>query len=317
MTATVVVAPIWHRAAMDARFRTIAATAAEQHSAISLDQLQRLGVGSSMRVKWQKSGLIKRVGARSFVLGGSAPTWMRALTAAHLDLAGGGVVAGRSAARLMGLDDFHGDDIEQLVTRERRGRRPAGIVRSTRRAIPSTDLQRIDGLLVVRAERLIVDAPLFGFSRAEIENAIDSSIRLRLTAEQRLRTRVIADHRSGINGSRMLLDALVDSGGESRLERWFLRLCREAGLPRPTLQKIYRVDGRTVARVDAEFPGGLVIEVAGHGTHASRRQRQADEQRRTELTLMGKRVITFTYEDVRDRPGWVASRIAAALRLAA
>jgi hypothetical protein len=291
--------------------------AAEQHSVISLHQLQLVGVSSSMRAKWQTSGLITRIGVRSFAIAGSPPTWMRTLTAAHLDLGGAGVLAGRSAARLMGLDDFHGDDIEQLVLRAERGRLPGGVLRSTSRPIPSTDLQRIDGLLVVRAERLIVDAPLFGFSRAEIENAIDSSIRLRLTAEQRLRTRVIADHRSGINGSRMLLDALVDSGGESRLERWFLRLCREAGLPRPVLQKTYRVDGRTVARVDAEFAGGLVVEVAGHGTHSSRRQRQADEQRRTELTLLGKRVITFTYEDVRDRPGWVASRIAAALRLAA
>ena len=115
----------------------------------------------------------------------------------------------------------------------------------------------------------------------------------------------------------MLLDAMVDSGGESRLERWFLALCRRAGLPRPVLQKTYRADGRVVARVDAEFPGGLVVEVAGHGTHSSRRQRQLDEQRRTELTLRGKRVITFTYDDVRDRPDWVATQVSKGLRLAA
>ena len=159
--------------------------------------------------------------------------------------------------------------------------------------------------------------PLFRFSRAEIENAIDSSIRLRLVSEQRLRTRVIGEHRSAVNGSRALVDALIDSGGESRLERWFLGLCRAAGLPRPVTQKTYREGGRTVARVDAEFPGGLVVEVAGHGTHASRRQRQRDAQRHTELTLRGKRVLTFTYDDVRDRPGWVAGRISAALRMAA
>ena len=176
---------------------------------------------------------------------------------------------------------------------------------------------RIDGLWVLRAERLILESPRFGFTQAETENAIDSAIRLRLVSAQRLRACVIARHTRGVNGSRQLLDALVDTGGESRLERWFLRLVRQAGLPRPMLQKIFRDGTRTVARVDAFFPGGLVVEVAGHGTHSSRRQIQSDTQRQTELTLHGVRWITFTYTDVRDRPAWVVARLAEALRMAA
>ena len=129
--------------------------------------------------------------------------------------------------------------------------------------------------------------------------------------------RAISDHRASVNGSRLLLDALVDAGGESRLERWFRRLLREAGIDRPTLQKTYRNGTRVVARVDAYFDGCLVVEVSGHGTHASRRQRQIDAQRRTELTLRGLRVLTFTYEDVRDRPSWVIARLREALALAA
>jgi hypothetical protein len=299
---------------MDERFRSIAAVAATQHSVVSSQQFRAAGVDASLRAKWQQRGLIDRLGPKSFALAGSPDSWMRALTAAHFDLDGAGYIAGRSAARLMGLDGFDADAIEHLVSRSARNRGGTGVVRSTNVAISRSDVQRIGGLVVVRAERLIVDAPLFHFSRAEIENAIDSAIRLRLTAEQRLRTRVIADHRATVNGSRMLLDAMVDTGGESRLERWFLALCRRAGLPRPMLQKTYRVDGRTVARVDAEFPGGLVVEVAGHGTHSSRRQRQVDEQRRTELTLRGKRVVTFTYDDVRDRPTWVGTQVSRGLR---
>jgi very-short-patch-repair endonuclease len=68
--------------------------------------------------------------------------------------------------------------------------------------------------------------------------------------------------------------------------------------------------------VDAYFPCGLVVEVAGHGTHASRGQRQVDAQRRTELTLRGLRVLTFTYEDVRDRPAWVIARLREAMAMA-
>jgi hypothetical protein len=302
---------------MDARFRHIAALAAGQHSAVSSRQLRAAGISSSLCSQWVRAGLLERLGPKSFSVAGSSPTWMCALTAAWFDLDGVGWVAGRSAARMQGLDGFGGDHLELLVPREFRSRRSSGRVRSAAETPTRADVVRIEGLMVVRAERLILDAPLFRFSRREIENAIDSALRLRLVGEQRLRTKVVQQHSRGINGGRLLLDALVDTGGESRLERWFLRLVREAGIERPMLQKVFRADGRTIARVDAFFPGGLVVEVAGHGTHATRRQLQSDAQRQTELTLRGCRVLTFTYTDVRDRPDWVVARLFDALRLVA
>ncbi|MFZ4719178.1 MAG: hypothetical protein ACOYMR_07120 [Ilumatobacteraceae bacterium] len=302
---------------MDARFRSIAATAARQCSVISVSQLAHTGVDSSLRLKWERRGLLERVGVRTFVMAGAEPSWLQSLFITYLDGEGEAFIAGRSACRLMRLDGFEDGPAESLVPRELRKKAMSGVVRSTARAIPPTDLQWINGLRVLRAERAIIDAPLFGFDQAEVENAIDSAIRLRLVSEQRLRTRVVAEHRSGVNGSRVLLDALVDTGGESRLERWFLRLCREGGLDRPVTQRVYREGSRVIARVDAEFPGDLIVEVAGHGTHATRRQIQQDEERRTRLTLKGKRVIVFTYNDVRDRPKWVASQIRKALLLAA
>jgi len=300
---------------MDARFGTIAAIAASQHSVVSLAQLERAGVSKSLRYCWVKSGLLDRLGSRSFAIAGSDPTWMRSMVAGFLDLDGRGFVAGRSGSRLNGLDGFNGNDVEFIVRRENRGVRCSGTVRSTARPIGSDDLQTIGGMRVLRPERLILESPLFGFTRDETENAIDSAIRQRLVSEQRLRTRVIDGHRGCSNGGRTLLDALVDSGGESRLERWFLGILREAGLPRPTLQKTFRSDGRIVARVDAFFPGGLVVELAGHGTHSSRSERQRDAQRHTELTLSGFRVLTFTYDDVRDRPRWVVARLREALNM--
>ncbi len=46
---------------------------------------------------------------------------------------------------------------------------------------------RIDGLWVLRAERLILESTRSGFTQAETESAIDSAIRLRLVGEQRLK----------------------------------------------------------------------------------------------------------------------------------
>ena len=99
---------------------------------------------------------------------------------------------------------------------------------------------------------------------------------------------------------------LDGSGGHSRLERAFLDLVRRAGLPKPSCQRIVRNGERFVARTDFAFDGTpLICEVAGHATHASRRQRQHDEQRRTELQLLGFVVLTFTYEDVVVEADWV------------
>ncbi len=302
---------------MDDRFRSIAALAATQHSVISTTQLLEHGVNSSCRKKWERTGLITRLGSRSFAMAGSSATFERAITAGLADLDGCGVVAGRAGARLHGLDCFSADSVELLVPRANRGCSTHGRVCSTRRPLTKADIVTVHGFRCLTAERLILESPIFGFSRAETENAIDSAIRLRLVAEQRLRTRAIREHCSGVNGSRVLLDALVDAGGESRLERWFLNLVRQAGISRPTLQKSYRDGSRVVARVDAYFDGGLVVEVSGHGTHSSRLQRQVDAQRHTELSLRGLRVLTFTYDDVRDRPSWVIARLREALLLVA
>ena len=302
---------------MDDRFRHIAALAATQHSVISTAQLQGHGIDTSTRSKWERKGLIDRTGPRSFAIAGSPPTFQRSMAAGLADLAGFGVAAGRAGARIHGLDDFASAGAEFLLPRPHRRYTTNGLVCSTGRPLSKSDIVVVHGFRCLTAERLIVESPLFGFTTAETENAIDSAIRLRLVAEQRLRTRVLREHSAGINGGRQLLDALVDTGGESRLERWFLGLIRRAGISRPVLQKTYRDGSRVLARVDAYFPEGLVVEVAGHGTHASRRQIQVDAQRRTELTLRGLRVITFTYDDVRDRPDWVIARLREALALIA
>ena len=57
-----------------------------------------------------------------------------------------------------------------------------------------------------------------------------------------------------------LLDGLLlDSGGETVLERSFLRLMREADLPRPRTQVVQRHDDVHVARVDFLFEAERIV----------------------------------------------------------
>ena len=115
---------------MDARFGTVAAIAASQHSVVSLEQLEEANVSRSLRHHWVHEGLLDRLGPKSFTVTGSDPTWMRSVVAGFFDVAHCGFVAGRSAARLEGLDGFAGGQVELLVPRKHRKVRSLGTVRS-------------------------------------------------------------------------------------------------------------------------------------------------------------------------------------------
>jgi very-short-patch-repair endonuclease len=59
----------------------------------------------------------------------------------------------------------------------------------------------------------------------------------------------------------------------------------------------------------------LVIETDGHGSHATRRERQSDAERDARLGAAGYRVLRFTYDDVVGRPDHVVGIIRTYLAL--
>ena len=136
--------------------------------------------------------------------------------------------------------------------------------------------------------------------------AIDSAVRLRLSAPLVIEERLATLRGSGRYGVRLIDRLLVDSGGESILERRFLRLVREAGLPRPSTQRRIRRADRHVARVDFLYERQrMVIEVSGRLGHSTPSDRAKDAQRRNELQDLGFVVYEYTWGDVTRRPGFV------------
>ena len=297
---------------MDDRFIALAAAAADRHGVFTTATAQRFGVSDRLRNEWLALGWINRLGTHTFQFAGSPGTWLMTLASAIGDVGATGAVSGRSVAVLHHLDGFLPGPVEIWVPRSSRNRGRGFVTRSSTRPLLRGDVVTVEGIRCVSAERLILDSLLFRFTPDEIHNAIDSAIRMRLVNEKRLRRRIVADLPQNAWHRHTLIDALVDSGGESTLERRFLAMVRTAGLPRPQLQRVYRSGTRTIARVDAEFGHELVIEIAGHGTHSTRIQRQHDAQRQTELTLRGKRVITFTYDDIYGRAQWTLAVLRAA-----
>jgi very-short-patch-repair endonuclease len=240
----------------------------------------------------------------------------RAHVKAVADWLGGDCAAsGWTAARLWGLDGAaRRDDVEFLVPRSRR-HVPAWIELHTTLLWDRQDLLTVDSIRTCSCARVIIDLAARGTPARQLEALIDSAVRLRRTSIATLirRAAEISERRPA--GSARLRELMMDSGGESLLERRFLRLVRLAGLPRPTCQRRYdRERGRTM-RVDFDFdPIPLVVEVSGRVGHASDRDRQREARRRNALAAIGPQVIEFVTADVVDDPDYVIDTLRSALR---
>ena len=152
----------------------------------------------------------------------------------------------------------------------------------------------------------------------QLEAALDAAERDGLVWRPHVRWRLRELQRHGRVGV-PILTAILDRTegralGDSWLEQEALRLISDAGLPVPRCQVKLRKRGGGIARVDLLWDDArLVVELDGHGTHATRRQRQAGAERPARLGLAGWAVVAFTYEDVVERPGYVIKMIEAYL----
>lgn len=223
-------------------------------------------------------------------------------------------LAGAAAAAWWGLDGFD-VDVEPVLFSVPRARRWRGSVQvRTTRDWRVSDLLWREGVRVTSVTRLVLDLAEFGEPARRIEGAIDSGIRLRFTAVPTLRRRIEIAGGRGRRGVPLLRELMLDSGGESTLERRFLRMMRSAELPRPRTQVAYGRDSTRAMRVDFEFDNRLVVEVSGRLGHTSDRDRQHDARRRNALQQFGRQFREFTTADVVDDPAYVTGTIRDALR---
>ena len=153
---------------------------------------------------------------------------------------------------------------------------------------------------------------------------LDHAERRGLIWRPQLRWRLEARRGSGRPGLAALADLLDRTDGRPHGDSWLeeeaIRLIASSGLPMPRVQVKRRTRAgasvRTIARVDLFWASAkLAVELAGHGSHATRRDRQRDAERAAHVGLLGWRVVEFTYEDVLERPEHVITMIRAYLDL--
>ena len=215
---------------------------------------------------------------------------------------------GATAARWWGLEGCDTESVEFLVPRSRR-HLPPWLTLHTTLEWHRGDMLLHKGVRTSTATRAIIDMARNESPRT-LETAIDSAVRLRHTSVPTLTKRMTQLAGRGRNGIRTLRTLLLDSGGESFLERAFLRLLRNASLPRPQPQVIHRRRDGRVMRVDFEFTHRrVIVEVSGRRGHTSDRDREKDARRRNDLQAAGWMVLEFTTAHVLDDPAYVIATI--------
>ena len=219
---------------------------------------------------------------------------------------------GPTAGALDGFDGFHLEPPFHLVVPRDRSVNRIGHVIHRGRDLTRLDMTEVDGIPTMSATRTIID--LAGTeTRERLAAAIDSALRDRLTSEDFLHRRIVelrCRGRAGLAGLVSVLEGNeITRGGHSWLERRFLVLLAEMGLPRPLTQAVVGRRKVRLIRVDCQFPGtNVVVELLGYTFHRTVMQMQNDTERMNRMILDGLRPLQCTYLDVAsESPAMMAS----------
>lgn len=295
------------------------AIATGQQGAVSRAQAHGVGLTDHQLRNRVQSGFLQQIGPNAFRLPGTDRTPEARLLGLIIDVGAPCWAAGPTAAALYGMDGFDLGEPFHLVTPRCRQVRRAGTVIHTSQHLPERDLGERSGIPVVKPTRTLIDLARI-VDALTLTVAVDSAVRDRLTSEEALLARIA--RLDGKGHGRLATDRLlaviegaeVERGGHSYLERAFLRLVADAGLPTPSTQQVLGRAGNRLVRVDARFPGtNVVVELLGYRYHRTPEQLSRDAERSNELLAQGMQPFQFSYRHVTEEPDVVVSTLDRAL----
>lgn len=209
------------------------------------------------------------------------------------------VLSHGSAAALWGFGRERPGQVDVSAIAFSRHRHP-GLV-AHRRSLPERDRTEYEGIPVTTVVRTLVDRAAV-LDREGIEREINEADKRRLTNPPALR-RALDEYRGqrGVARLREVLDRRTFRLTDSWLERLFLPIVRDIGLPVPLTQR--RVNG---FKVDFFWPDlGLVVETDGLTYHRTPAQQAQDLVREQAHMAAGLTPLRFTHEQVKYEPAYV------------
>jgi very-short-patch-repair endonuclease len=282
----------------------VAALARRQHGVVSRAQLTELGIGDDAIDYRLGTGRLHSVFRCVYAVGHEALPPRGRDMAAVLTCGPNAVLSHRSAAALWGIRRTSRTWVDVSATRSREGQ--DGIDLHRIRSLQEQDRAVIDGIPVTGLARTYLDLAEVVPPR-HVQRAMEEGDRLQifdLRAVQDVCERSPGRH--GVKTLRALMqDAEETPHTRQELERFFLDVCKQHGLPRPAVNAV--VEGYEVDAVWRRQR--LVVELDGWEFHRSRRSFERDRERDAVLQLAGYRVIRITYRRLTREPAEVAAII--------
>jgi hypothetical protein len=301
--------------------RRIAAVANGQLGIVSRSQAHSVGGSDDQLRRRVKSGALLPIGQQTFRLPGANVTALTDLRALLLDIGGEVWASGPTAAALLGFDEYRlAPPFDVTVLRGRNIHRVGHRVHTTTE-LDLIDRANVHEMPVFSGARTLIDLARTA-TPEQLVIALDSGLRDGRFNEDLLHRRICALAGKGRYGIPKLLDAIHTfehgRGGHSWLERRFLELIEDAGLPRPLTQQVLTRASDRLVRVDFRFAGtNIVVEVLGYRYHRTPEQIERDAERMNALVADGYRPYQFTYSTVVDDPRSMLDDLDIALRRAA
>lgn len=286
-----------------------------QHGVVTRGQLLALGMGARSIEHRLSNGRLHPLIRGVYAVGrpevGRFGWWMAAVLACGPTA----LLSHHSAAALWGIrraqpQDVRQADVHVVVARGHARFRP-GIHVHCRRGHERPGRRRVADIPVTHPITTLVDLAA-DLPDGQMEAAVNEADHLKLVNPERLRGELGALPRwPGVKRLRELLDGATITLTTTELERLFLPLALDAGLPAPQTQTW--LDGY---RVDFFWPElGLVVEADSLRYHRTPFKQASDKRRDNAHAGSGLTTLRFTHGQICHEPTYVRATLARAARL--
>ena len=270
--------------------------ASAQHGVIARRQLLGLGFGRHAIQHRLKTGRLHLLSSGVYAVGRPGLTQHGRWMAAVLSCGTEAMLSHGSAAALWGIGREW--RMIEVSVRGPWARRRDGLLVRRRPTLADRDVTERDGVPVTGVVQTLVDLATI-HKQPALERAVNEADRLDLIHPPALR-RELEAHRCepGVKPLRDMLDRRTFRLNRSELERIFLPLAAEVGLPLPLTKRW--VNG---FEVDFYWPDlGFVVETDGLRFHLTPAEQAHDRLRDQAHTAAGMTQLRFTHEQVYYEP---------------
>ncbi len=268
----------------------VASIASRQHGVVTTADLLGAGLSRAGVARRARRGTLHRVHRGVYRVGHRAPNTQARYLAAVLACGDGAALCAFAAAFLYGLVKG-GEPVAEVVTV--RDRRVDGVRTHRARHLHPLDVSTHEGIAITTVPRTLLDIAaglsLDGLAYAAHQAEVRHGVRPAAVDA------VIA-RRPNARHAKRLLDLFHGDTHItlSRLERAFLRVLRQHGLPLPETNR--PADGRYV---DCRWPERrLTVELDSYTFHHSRHTWELDRRREREARARGDEFRRYTYGDI-------------------